>query len=172
MLKETQTRLSQGLKVLATTLLLISSNQTASSAGNISHNFQKELKLSEQYRVDVSLQSDQSTSSSEQYSIRVYNAKTPKLISAITRPLTGHISDIIVEDINDDKLPEVLVMMEKSSQNKQYLMIDTFSFNGRNMIWKQHLPKGFVGVKSGTYLKKHEVPSNLHRNTATVLLDR
>lgn len=172
MSKETkQTRLAQGLKLIATALLLISSNQTALFAGNSLHSFQQKLALSEQYTADISSQISNNPSSSKQYSVKIYDSETPKLISAMTRPLSGHISDILIEDINDDNQLEIVVMMEEDSAGKQYLMIDTFSFDGENMTWKQQLPSGFISVQNDIYLKRHEIPNNISRSTAAVLLE-
>lgn len=89
----------------------------------------------------------------------------------MTRPLSGHISDILIEDINDDNQLEIVVMMEEDSAGKQYLMIDTFSFDGENMTWKQQLPSGFISVQNDIYLKRHEIPNNISRSTAAVLLE-
>ena len=172
MSKETKrAKIFQALKLVSTALLLISSNQTALYAGNSLHSFQQKLILSEHYTVDVSSQVSNTPTSSKQYSVKIYDAKTPKLISAMTRPLSGHISDILVEDINDDKQPEVVVLMEEDSAGKQYLMIDTFSFDGESMVWKQQLPTGFISVQDDIYLKRHEIPNGMSRSTATVLIE-
>jgi hypothetical protein len=63
-------------------------------------------------------------------------------------------------------------MMEgKNPKNdKKYLMIDAFSFNGKNILRKQKLPNSFVSVQANSYLNKHEVPSNMARSTALLEL--
>ncbi len=172
MTKETKNRFTQGSRLLVMTLLLASSNQTASFAASHPHSYRQEISLSDEYTVEVISQSNNSLDTAEQYHIKVYTKNTPKLISAMSRPMVGQITEVVVEDINNDDQADVVVMMESSSaNNKRYLMIDTFSFNGKNMVWKQQLPKGLISVKTNSYLKQHEIPNELPRKTATVLLN-
>ena len=170
MTKKIKKKLLQGIKLSLAALLLISSNQTTSFAGSYSHNYQQTLSLSNNHNIQVTSQYTNTDKSSGHYSVKVYSAEKPKLISAITRQLTGVITDVLVEDINDDTQPDVVVMMEDYSHGKQYLVIDTFSFDGKKMLWKQQLPKGFISVQADSYLKDYQIPTELSRNTATALL--
>lgn len=172
MLKKIKKRLLHTGKLTLATLLLMSSNQTTIFAGSYSHNYQQALKLSNSHNLEISSQHIANSNVSGQYSVKVYSAEKPKLISAVTRQLAGSITDVIVEDINDDNLPDIVVMMEDYSHGKQYLVIDTFSFDGKNMLWKQQLPKGFISVQTDSYLKRHQIPNEMPRNTATALLNR
>jgi hypothetical protein len=95
---------------------------------------------------------------------------SPQLISAITRPLAGHIVEVIIEDINNDQQKEIVVIMESAKTDKPFLMLDTYSFNGKKMLWKQELPDNLLSSNMRTYLDHHEIPNNLPRNTATVSL--
>jgi hypothetical protein len=106
----------------------------------------------------------------EQYSIKAYSTDAPKLLSAITRPLEGHILEVIIEDINDDQQQEVVVIMESHKASTPFLMLDTYSFDGKNMLWKQKLPSNLLSSNMHTYLETHEIPSNIPRNTAMISL--
>lgn len=170
MSKEIKNKLLQSGKLALAALLLISSNQTASFASGYTNDFQEELSLSKQHTLKISSLHNNKADPSGHYSVKIYSANKPKLISAITRQLTGSITDVMVEDINDDAQPDIIVMMESYSRGKQYLVIDTFSFDGKEMVWKQQLPENFISVKTNSYLKNHQIPNKISRNTATALL--
>ena len=172
MFKKIRNKILQGVKLLLTVLLFVSSNQTTSFAGSYSQNYKQSLNLSDTHSVEISTQPRESSKSSGHYSLKIYSMGKPKLISATRRELSGSITDVLIEDINDDMHPDIVVMMEDYSRGRQYLVIDTFSFDGKNILWKQQLPKGFISVKTGSYLKRHQIPNGMTRNTATALLDQ
>jgi len=166
----------QYLRMPIMALLLISSNQTTSFAGNKVHNFQQTLHFSENFKIEVVSQNNnkQSSVDGQQYSIKAYSTgikdRSPQLISAITRPLEGHILEVVIEDINNDQQKDIVVIMESKKTEKPFLMLDTYSFNGKKMLWKHGLPENLLSSSMNTYLDSHEIPSNLPRNTATVSL--
>ena len=166
----------QYLRISITALLLISSNQTTSFAGNKVHDFEQTLHFSDQHKIEVVSQNNNKQSSVDalQYSIKAYTKATPnhrpELLSAITRPLEGHILEVLIEDIDNDQQKDIVVIMESHKNDKSFLMLDTYSFNGKKMLWKKNLPDTLLSSNMRTYLGKHEIPSNLPRNTATVSL--
>ena len=173
MTKEIKNRFIQGLSLSLMALLLMSSNQTSSFASIHPFKYQKTLPVSKQYSVEISSQNFYEDGSPNQYHIQIYTRNKPKkLITAITRPMSGYISDVIVEDIDDDQMQDIVVMSEDMKNNKNYLMIDTFSFDGKHMIWKQQLPSTLITVNAHSYLSPHEIPNDLPRKTATLLLEK
>lgn len=164
------------LRMFIMALLLISSNQTTSFAGNKLQNFQQTLQFSPHATIEVVSQNNnkQSSVDGQQYTIKAYSTRvanhSPQLISAITRPLQGHILEVLIEDINNDQQKEIVVIMESQQTDKPFLMLDTYSFNGKKMLWKQKLPKNLLSSSMHTYLDSHEVPSSLPRNTAAFSL--
>ena len=169
---EIQHRYIHYLRLSVAALLLINSNQTTSFASSNIHNFHRVIAFSTQYKIEIVSQNNhhQTGTEAEQYSIKAYSTKVPKLLSAITRPLEGHILEVVIEDINNDQQQEVVVIMESDTANKPFLMLDTYSFDGKNMLWKQTLPSNLLSSNMHTYLETHEIPSNVPRNTAMVLL--
>ena len=171
----TQRYYYQHLRIIIMVLLLISSNQTTSVASNKTHDFQQMFHFSAQSKIEIIAQNNnkQSGVDGQQYSITAYSIEknhSSQLISAITRPLKGRILEVLIEDINDDQQKEIVVIMESEGTDKPFLMLDTYSFNGKKMLWKQKLSKNLLSSHMHTYLENHEVPSSLPRNTATVSL--
>ena len=173
MSKETKNRFTQGSQLLVMALLLVSSNQTASLAASHPHSYQQKFSLSEKYTVEIASQNDSSLNATGQYQIKVHTKeKIPRLLSAMSRAMAGKITEVTVEDIDNDAQMDVVVMMESNNINdKRYLMIDTFSFNGKEIIWRQQLPEGMLSVQTQSYLKPHEIPNKLPRKTATMRLN-
>lgn len=169
MTKRIRKKLLQGIKLSLTTLLLMSSNQTTSFADSYPNNFQQTLNLSNDHTIQIKTQYTDASTYSGQYSVKVYTSEKPKLISAMTRQLTGEITEVLVEDIDDNLQPDIVVMMEDYHRGRQYFVIDTFSFDGKNMVWEQQLPKSFISVQANSYLKSHQIPNKLARKTATAL---
>lgn len=167
----------QYLRMSIMALLLISSNQTTSFAGNKVHNFQHTQAFSSNAKIEVVSQNNnkQSSVDGQQYSIKAYSTgiknRSPQLIAAITRPLKGHILEVIIEDIDNDQQQDIVVIMESKKTEKPFLMLDTYSFNGKKMLWKHSLPDNLLSNNMNTYLDSHEIPSDLPRNTATVSLN-
>ena len=174
MTKEVKNRFIQGLSLSLMALLLMSSNQTSSFASIHPFKYQKTVAISKQYLVEVSSQTPYETrDSNNQYHIKIYTQLPSKaLITAMTRPMSGRISDVIVEDIDDDQMQDIVIMSEDMKNNKNYLMIDTFSFDGKHMIWKQQLPSTLITVNAHPFLSPHEIPNDLPRKTATLLVEK
>ncbi len=171
MTRAIKNKFMQSLKLSLMILLLVSSNQTSSFASIYPFKYQKTLAISEQHFVEVSSQNFYEDKSPNQYNIQIYTREKPKkLITAMTRPMSGHITDVIIEDINDDQVQDIIVMSEDTTNNKNYLMIDLFSFNGKHMTWKQHLPSTLITVNS--HLLRHKTPNELPRKTAIISLDK
>jgi len=173
MSKENPYPYTQYLRLSLAALLLLSSNQTTSFANNITHDYQQSLKFSTNYRIEILAQSHGHLVSevAKQYSVQAYSTQqSPQLLSAITRPLDGFIVDVILDDINNDQNKEIVVLIESNQADKSYLLLDAYSFDGKKIIWNKELPKSLLSYNMHTYLNKHEVPSDLPRNTAVLPL--
>ena len=54
---------------------------------------------------------------------------------SVTRPLDGHIVDIVISDIDSDGKKELVVFMQEESVELQKLHFDVFEFKRTHLEW-------------------------------------